>query len=143
LSTIMTEVINKIIGKGRPSGPFQVILGEAELSALANAYAAEHPELDLSNIAIHLIGGEFEITLETKLLRLPMTVRLQGSAFVRNGKIAIEIDKLELNRAPAPGFIRDQIVGAIHQELDPAGWPVSIESLELRTGVAMVTGTAA
>ena len=130
------QELARIIESGQHGVPFDLKLQEDELARFANEKIgglANDVSVDISPESVSVSG-------KTKMAALTMDVRIVGTPLLEDGNLRFDMDSMEINKRPAPDFMRAQIANAVNEKLDPSQVPVKVTHLELGEGWVQVAG---
>ncbi len=120
----------------------QIQLSDADI----NAYLSEHrDELDLpsglEDPQVAFGEGFIEASVRTKVAFVPVRIRVKIVPKVVDGRLAIDVAKVNAGRIGVTGVMRERLVNKIgeliHQRLAQSG--ATIQSVAVRPGVMTVT----
>lgn len=120
--------------------PYELTLSESDVAGLLKGRLDKSPALsvNLTHIGIH--PDRVEVAGETSLAGMPINATASGQPKSEGGGVRFELYSLELNGAPAPGFLRNQIVGQVNERLSPDRLPIMVESIALHDGSVTICG---
>jgi hypothetical protein len=123
-----------------PGLPFRLRLSEEEAETLLAHQAQQHDALLLEVHHLRLEPGRLALALQVTLLGLPLAVEASGRPRLEQGRLAFELQDLLVNGAPAPAFLRQQVLHQVNARLAPEALPVVLTELELGDGWVLIAG---
>jgi hypothetical protein len=113
-----------------------IVDGEIVLGSFAGGVQAfGSPAAGEPRTAVAVAGHSSRLTA-----RLAWVSRSDGVYASEDGGVRFELYSLELNGAPAPGFLRNQIVGQVNDRLSPERLPIQVEWIALHDGSVTISG---
>ncbi len=106
-------------------------------------FLGNHPEIPFSHPRIAFHPGEVESWGEVEMLGLRLSIHGQATMVLENGVPIVTLTDLEIAGAPVPSFVLEAIQDAVYEQVDLSNreLPVIFETLELREGEAVASGT--
>jgi hypothetical protein len=127
-----------------PSGPFTVTLTDQQLTAAANDYLAQHPEVPFSDLQVRVHPDGVEVTGKARVGGLSVPVRTWGVVTVVDDVPYFQVTNVDLGQAPLPGSIKNIITALLDQSVDLSQFnlPMVVQDIQLGEGQMTITGTA-
>lgn len=130
------EELVHLVESGQHGVPFDVRVKQEELTRLANDKIGAMA----SDISVEISPQAVSVGAKTRMAALTMDVKLVGKPLLEDGRLKFDIDRLDLNKRPAPDFMRSQLFNAVNEKLDSEELPVKVSRLELGDGWLEVAG---
>jgi hypothetical protein len=136
----MIRDLNSLLANRDADIPYELTLSESEVAGLLKGRLDKSPALsvNLTHIGIH--PDRVDVAGETSLAGMPINATASGQPRSELGGVRFELYSLELNGAPAPGFLRNQIVGQVNDRLSPERLPIQVDNIALHHGSVTITG---
>ena len=143
LEPSLDDLRNRLIEGGYSGEPFELHITDRE-AAESIAWAIDKsPEIPFRNPRIAIHPDVIEAWGEVKVLGLKLSIHIWATVVLEDGVPIFTIADLEVAGAPVPGFVLEAVQDAVYEQVDLSNrkLPVIFETLELREGEAVASGT--
>jgi hypothetical protein len=143
LEPSLDDLRNRLIEGGHSGEPFELHITNLE-AAESIAWAIDkNPEIPFSNPRTKIHPDAIEAWGEVEVLGLRLSIHAWATVALENGVPIFTVTSLEAAGAPVPGFVLEAIQDALYEQIDLSNrkLPVIFETLELREGEAIASGT--
>jgi len=143
------EALRALIAEGRHGEPYVLDLTDDELSATAEYFLAQRPNVPFARVRMAVQGplpgaeGLVVVDAVTRGLAFTVPVRASGRLSAAAGLPRATIEDVSLGGTPLPAFVRDRVLAEADASLDFSRYalPVTVDALELRPGGLTIRGT--
>jgi hypothetical protein len=106
-------------------------------------FLSGHPEIPFRHPRVEIHPDEIEAWGEAEALGLRLSVHGRATMALENGIPIVALTDLGVAGAPVPGFVLQAVQDAVYEQVDLSNrqLPVIFETLELREGEAVASGT--
>ncbi len=106
-------------------------------------FIGNHPEIPFRHPRVEFHPDMVEAWGNAELLGLRLSIHEQATMVLENGVPIVALTDIQVAGAPVPGFVLDAVQEAIYDQVDLSNreLPVIFETLELREGEAVASGT--
>jgi hypothetical protein len=127
---------------GHAGEAYALRLDDAELSATAEFFLAEAPDVPFARPRVSVRLGQIVVDAVTRDLAIAIPVRVVGTLTSSGGLPVAAIHDVSLGDVSIPGAIRDQIVAEANRSLDFSRYPmpVTVDTIQLHPGLAVING---
>jgi hypothetical protein len=139
----LDDLFTRLIEGGHSGESFELHITDRE-AAESIAWALDkNPEIPFSNPRTAIHPDAVEAWGEVEVLGLKLSIHTWATVTLENGVPIFTITRLEAAGAPVPGFVLAAIQDALYEQIDLSNrkLPVIFETLELREGEAIASGT--
>lgn len=133
------EAIERV-RQAAPGDPVDVTLTAADLEGLARAYLDHKPDLDVRDVGVEIVPPGVRIRGVTALLGRDMRVSVLGVPLARDDRIRVEVQRVEVNGAPAPKFATSEITSFLIEKFASPKLLIDVASISVEPGAVRVTG---
>jgi hypothetical protein len=124
----------------QPDIPYRVTLTEVEVIEVVMHRLGKEGPLPVSDVQLTIQSAVVDIRVETNLLGMPVQAAVSCLPRAEPDGVQLDIYSIDLNGAPAPGFIRSQVVAKLNERLTADQLPLVVHSVELADGVVTIAG---
>ena len=143
--SLITSVadLEQSINAGQHGVPFSIIFSEQEIGNEIAAYMSSSADLPFSDVTVKLQPGVAIISGKVKVLGFNIAATATTTVVIVDGRLRLKVLKLDTLGGFLPGAVKDQLIKMIEQQSDLpllADLPVTIQSVDIQTGQAVVEG---
>ena len=132
------------LGEGGHSGErFELHVTGQEAAESIAWFLGNHPEIPFQHPRIEFRTDMVEAWGEAEVLGLRLSIHGQATMILEEGIPVVTLTDIEVAGAPVPDFVLEAVQDAVYQQVDLSDreLPVIFETLELREGEAVASGT--
>jgi len=128
---------------GHSGERFDLHVTEREAAESIAWFISIHPEIPFRDPRIAFHPGVVEAWGEARVLGLRLSLHGQATMVLEDEIPVVALTDLEVAGAPVPGFVLRAVQDAVYEQVDLSNrrLPVIFETLELREGEAVASGT--
>lgn len=106
-------------------------------------FLGNHPEIPFRHPRIQFHPDVVEAWGDVEMLGLRLSIHGQATMVLEDGIPVVTLTDMEVAGAPVPGFVLEAVQEAVYDQVDLSNreLPVIFETLELREGKAVASGT--
>jgi hypothetical protein len=143
LEPSLDDLRNRLIEGGHSGEPFELHITDREAAESIAWAINESPDIPFRNPRIAIHPDVIEAWGEAKVLGLKLSIHIWATVVLEDGIPTFTITDLKVAGAPVPGFVLEAVQDAVYEQVDLSNrkLPVIFETLELREGEAVASGT--
>jgi len=143
LEPSLDDLRTRLIEGGHGGEQFELHVTGQEAAESIAWFIDRHPEIPFRNPRIAIHPGVIEAWGEVELLGLKLSIHGWATMVLEDGVPIVTLTDLKVAGAPVPGFVLEVVQDAIYEQVDLSNrkLPVIFETLELREGEAVASGT--
>jgi len=106
-------------------------------------FLGNHPEIPFRHPRIAFHPDDLEAWGDIEVLGLRLSIHGRATMVLENGIPVVTLTDMGVAGAPVPGFVLEAVQDAVYEQVDLSNreLPVVFETLELREGEAVASGT--
>ena len=122
---------------------FELDVTDQEAAESIAWFLSNHPEIPFRHPRIGFHPGEVEAWGDVEVLGLRLSIHGRATMVLENTVPVVTLTDIGVAGAPVPGFVLEAIQDAMYEQVDLSNreLPVLFETLELREGKAVASGT--
>jgi len=122
---------------------FELSVTDQEAAESIAWFLNNHPEIPFRHPRVAFHPDDLEAWGEAKVLGLRLSIHGRATMVLENGIPIVTLTRLGVAGAPVPGFVLEAVQDAVYEQVDLSNrdLPVIFETLELREGEAIASGT--
>jgi hypothetical protein len=135
--------LEQAISAGRHGAPFSIAFTEQQIRDEIALYLSSTGDVTFSDVTVTLQPGVALITGKVRVLGFNVSAKATTTVVLVDGRPRLKVLKLDALGGLLPGAVKDKLIEIIEQQSDLpllADLPVTIQSVEIQTGQAVVTG---
>jgi len=122
---------------------FELDVTDQEAGESIAWFLSHHPEIPFRHPRIAFHPGEVEAWGDVEVLGLRLSIHGRATMVLENGVPIVTLTDMGVAGAPVPAFVLQAVQDAVYEQVDLSNreLPVIFETLELREGEAVASGT--
>jgi hypothetical protein len=143
LESSLDDLRTRLREGGHSGERFELDVTGQEAAESIAWFLSNHPEIPFRHPRIEFHPDEVEAWGDVEVLGLQLSIHGQATMVLENGIPVVTLTDIQVAGAPVPGFVLEAVQDAVYQQVDLSNreMPVIFETLELREGKAIASGT--
>jgi hypothetical protein len=128
---------------GHSGERFELSVTDQEAAESIAWFLGNHPEIPFHHPRIEFHPNQVEAWGDVEVLGLRLSIHGRATMVLENDIPVVTLTDVGVAGAPVPGFVLEAIQDAVYEQVDLSNrqMPVIFETLELREGEAVASGT--
>jgi len=143
LETSLDDLRTRLREGGHSGERFELHVTDQEAAQSIAWFISIHPEIPFRHPRIEFHPDEVEAWGNVEVLGLRLSIHGWATMVLENGIPVVTLTDISVAGAPVPGFVLEAVQDAVYEQVDLSNrrLPVIFETLELREGEAVASGT--
>lgn len=139
----LSDLRDRLREGGHSGERFELNVTGKEAAESIAWFLGNHPEIPFEHPRVEFHPDEVEAWGEVEVLGLRLSIHGQATMVLEDGIPAVTLTDTNVAGAPVPGFVLEAVQNAVYGQVDLSNreLPVIFETLELREGEAVASGT--